>query len=178
MTTEKVSDIIKDITASSYPNVVYSIKTRMPYPVDVVKRMQAKYPNFPDMSEAEYKNLIRETEISTEEFMLIKAMQTSRALEMVKDKLTEIDWLILKATYSWLKIWEKDGFKGYYEAKLHLEKVDRYHLQKYGQHYDLWYIDKNNQVGLLNWSKKLENRILKKYGKGERPKKKSIISDY
>ena len=173
-------DKVKNTIERTYPNVVYSIKTRMPYPVEVVKRMQAKYPNFPDMSDAEYKNLTRETEISTEEFNLIKAMQASIALEMVKDKLTEKEWLIVKSSYDWLKTWEKDGFRGYYDAKQHLEKVDSYCMHKYGEHYDLWYIDRDNGVELLNWSEELADRIIKKYGQKEKPRqrKKSIILDY
>ena len=178
MITKTLLEGVKDTIESNYSNLIYSVKTKMPYPADVVKRMQAKYPNFPDMSEKEYKYLISQTEISIEEYMLIKAKQISIVLESFKEKLTEYEWLTLKATYSWLKSWQKDDFSGYEDAKTHLEKVDRYYMDKYGHHYDLWYIDKDNQVELLNWSKELENRILKKFGKGERPKKKSIILDY
>jgi hypothetical protein len=180
MINEMLLEEVKDTIETTYPNLVYSVKTRMPYPADVVKRMQLRYPNFPDMSKAEYESHIRQTEISTEELMLISAMQVSIALEILKDKLAGIDWQDVRKSYYWINTWEKDGFKGYYDAKKHLEKVDSHYLQKYKCHYDLWYIDRANQVELLNWSEEIVDRTLKKYSQKEKlkPKKKSIIPDY
>ena len=178
MTTKTLIEEVKGTIESNYSNLVYSVKTKMPYPADVVKRMQAKYPNFPDMSEKEYKYLIRQTEISIEEYMLIKAKQVSIVLEALKEELTEYEWLTLKATYSWLKSWEKDDFSGYEDAKAHLEKVDRYYMDKYGHHYDLWYIDKDRQIELIKWSNELKSRLSKKYKKSGKQKKERIIPDY
>ena len=175
---KSLAEEVKGTIESNYSNLVYSIKTKMPYPVDVVRRMQGRYPNFPDMSEKEYKHLIRQTEISMEEYMLIKAKQTSIALEAIEDKLTDYEWAALRATYSWLKTWQKDDFAGYEIAKAHLEKVDRYYLDKYGSHYDLWYIDKEKEIELIKWSDELKSKLTEKYKKSEKAKKQSIISDY
>ena len=177
MTTEMILEEVKDTIEASYSNLVYSVKTKMPYPADVVKRMQARYPNFPDMSQKEYKYLIWQTEISIEEYMLIKAKQVSTALEALRQELTEYEWSILNVS-SWLKSWQKDDFSGYEDAKAHLEKVDRYYMDKYGQHYDLWYIDKAREIELIRWSDELKNRLAKKYKKSGKQKKESILSDY
>lgn len=178
MTTEKLIEEVKGTIESNYSNLVYSVKTKMPYPADVVKRMQARYPNFPDLSHKEYKYLVWQTEISMQEYMLITAKQVSMALEAVKEKFTDHEWAALMGEYNWLKSWQKDDFAGYEVAKAHLEKVDRYHLDKYGQHYDLWYINKERQIELIKWSDELKDRLIEKYKKGEKAKKQSILSDY
>ena len=51
-------------------------------------------------------------------------------------------------------------------------------MDKYGHHYDLWYIDKEKQIGLINWSDELKGRLSKKYKKSGKAKKESILSDY
>ena len=140
--------------------------------------MQARYPNFPDMSQKEYKYLIWQTEISIEEYMLIKAKQVSTALEALRQELTEHEWSTLNASYSWLKSWQKDDFSGYEQARSHLEKVDRYYMDKYGQHYDLWYIDKEKEIELTSWSDELKGRLSIKYKRSGKTKKESILSDY
>lgn len=158
--------------------LISDLKTLTP-PQQVIDRMKCKYANFPVMSDKEYQYLIYETEITNEEFNVIHSQQSAIALDILESKLTNQNFLWLKEPYRWVESWRP--FKDYDEAKQHLEKVDRYHLHKYNQHCNQWWIDSNfeNPVALLDWSEVMVDRALQKYGERSKAKhRSSVLEDY
>jgi hypothetical protein len=55
------------------------------------------------------------------------------------------------------------GFQGYLRAKEHLEAVEKNHMDRYNEPYDLWFIDKKNKIPLIRWKEEMIKRCEKKY---------------
>lgn len=108
--------------------------------------------------------IIQETEISFYEFNLIHAMQTSRGIEELRDKLSAGNIAEVERNMSWIRSWKAAGFKGYNEAEQHLEEIEKYHMENFKEPYTLWWIDKTNKIPVLEWAEEFVARILKKYG--------------
>lgn len=151
-------------------------KSQFRVPQDVIDRMTHIYPNYPDLSDKEYANLIDVTEITYEEFNVIHAMQTDIALAMLEDKLNKQPLLELQVAHNWIEPYRKNKFAGYQEAVRHLEKVDRYFMGKYHHHYALWYIDSHNEISVLDWSTEMVDRAINKFGEKRKPKKNYLSS--
>ena len=164
-----------ELLISDLKDNLKDLKQLMP-PQQVIDRMKCKYANFPIMSDKEYQYLIYETQITDSEFNVIHAMQSSIALDILEGKLTNQYFLRLKESYRWVESY-KPNFKGYDEARQHLEKVNRYHMHKYKQHCNQWWIDSNyeNPVALLDWSEVMVDRAIKKYGERTKPKRRSSV---
>jgi len=144
---------------------------KLTVPPDVLARCIKKYPDFPYMSDEEYKNLLHLTEITVDEYNVIHAMQTQIGLEILEAKLTAENYYRLEDLHKWIIPYKLNKFKGYDEAKKHLEDVEKWHMEHHGQHYSLWFIDSVNHVKLLDWSEALVDRGLAKYGEAKRQKK-------
>ena len=149
---------------------------KLKVPEDVMERMKEPYPEFPKIPNEDYVKLLDRTEITTHEYNVIHAMQSQIALEILEDKLTDKNYLNLKYAYDWLEPYKKNKFAGYDEAKKHLEAVNKWHMEKTGLHYSLWYIDAKNHIPLLEWSEEMVNRALKKYDEVKKKKRKSVFS--
>ena len=135
--------------------------------------MKCKYANFPVMSDKEYNYLIYETEITYDEYNVIHAMQSAIALDILESKLKLHYYLRLKESYKWIESYKP--YAGYDEARKHLEKVDRYYMGKYKQHYTLWWIDSKNEIALLDWSEVMVDRAIKKFGERMKAKPRSNV---
>jgi hypothetical protein len=147
-------------------------------PPGVIERMKKYYPDFPKMSEKEYKDYLWQTEISPKEVMAIQAMRTAMAIDMVEGKIKMQDWLNLKDDHKWVESYRKDNFKDYESAENHLKAVDEFYMRKYKHHYDLWWIDSKNEIPLLEWDSEMADRIIKKYGVKANKAKSSILDDF
>ena len=132
------------------------------YPASVIERMSLFYPDFPALTEAEYRQLVWQTEISVEEFNIIHATKVTNALAFVESKIKLHDYLNLSEANKWIQPYIKNNFKGYDKAEAHLKSVDDFHMKKYGHHYELWYIDIKNEIPLLEWDTEMADRIVKK----------------
>jgi len=145
-------------------------------PQEVINRVSKKYPDFPRMSDEEYKNLLYLTEITINEFNVIHAMQTQIALEILENKLTDENYIEISYRHSWIEPYKKTKFEGYDQAKKHLEEVNKWHMMTHFEHYGLWWIDRENEVALLDWSSAMVDRCLAKYGETKKQKRKSVFS--
>ena len=145
-------------------------------PQQVIDRQKHKYPNFPELTPQEYDHIINQIQITDDEFNVIHAMQSAIALDILESKLTNQSYSWLKSSYHWVDSYRPD-FKGYDEAKEHLEKVDKNLMDKHGKHYTNWWIGSNieNPVALLNWSEVMVDRAIQKYGERTKPKHRSSV---
>ncbi len=146
-------------------------------PESVCIRMQRYYPNFPAMSELEYKNYIYQTEISINEFNVVHALKVTNALAFVESKIKMQDYLIVSNENLWIKPYIAENFKDFDKAEEHLKAVDDFYMRKYKHHYELWYIDSVREIPLLEWDTELADRIVKKYDVKFGKKKSSIFDD-
>jgi hypothetical protein len=146
-------------------------------PESVCERMSRYWTNFPALDDKQYSELVYQTEISSAEFIIIQAMRTAMAIDMVESKIKMQDYLNLKDDHKWVESYRKNNFKGYEEAENHLKLVDDFYMRKYKYHYDLWYIDQKNEIPILEWDSECADRIVKKYDVKFGRKKSSIFEE-
>jgi len=161
-------------------NTMTKLSDILPKPVipeSVCERMSRYWTDFPNLDDKQYAELVYQTEITSAEFIIIQAMRTAMAIDMVESKIKMQDWLNLKEDHKWVESYRKNNFKGYEAAEHHLKLVDEFYMKKYKHHYDLWYIDKVNEIPLLEWDSEMADRIVKKYDVKFGKKKKSIFEE-
>jgi hypothetical protein len=164
------------MTMTEITNLFVSVE-KLKIPDSVCDRMSRYYPNFPELSEAEYKKLLWETEISTDEYNVIHAVKVTNALAMVENKIKMQDYLELSDTHKWIQPYIKANFPGFSEAEEHLRAVDDFYMRKYHCHYELWWIDAKKEIPLLEWDTEMADRIVKKYDVKNSKKKSSIFEE-